>query len=467
MKCPRCPQENPAGAQFCGQCGGQLELLCVGCQTSNPPVNRFCHRCGQPLATAAGPASVPTAGMPHDDPSVAGRRHGTERREPTIQPRLEPRELRGQERQPADVGSAGSRAKPKRLCIVSNDRLVTGEFLQALQMSLDPDDECEIIPDRRRANSSEAKPRAADQSSMDRRRQPDVDLALKNKGYAIVPAPVANPPKIADQLAPDVPRPPIGRLPLGDSDEDNDELERILQFKRRQAVGIGSWLIATLLVGVILVLLFQLPAVKNFVSRPRAGALSSPTPPAPLEHIPTVAENSSPTSQAPAVPQAEEPERLKAVRPEVVTPEAARPEAVRPRQSREAARPRDASAQPKPAPEPVVTMPPPAAESGDVVSPRLAGLPRVDLVRNPAAALEGRVEAYVARISDAAGQPLAGAEVSLVGSMQDGTVSDIMLEPGPEPGTYRGTGPPGRSALVDLRIRVLTSDKRVEIPLRP
>jgi hypothetical protein len=110
---------------------------------------------------------------------------------------------------------------------------------------------------------------------------------------------------------------------------------------------------------------------------------------------------------------------------------------------------------------------PAAADSRDVVLPRLAGLPRVDLVRDPAAASEGRVEAYVARISDAAGQPLAGAEVSLVGSMQDGAVFDILLEPGPEPGTYRGTGPPGRSALVDLRIRVRTSDKRVEIPLRP
>jgi hypothetical protein len=201
------------------------------------------------------------------------------------------------------------------------------------------------------------------------------------------------------------------------------------------------------------------------MSRPSAGALSSPTQQAPLEHIPTVAENPSPTSQA---PEAEGPEKPEAVTPEAARPEAARPEAVRPRQSREAARPRDASTQPKPALDPVATMPPPAAaESRDVVSPRLAGLPRVDLVRDPAAASEGRVEAYVARISDAAGQPLAGAEVSLVGSMHDGIVFDILLEPGPEPGTYRGTGPPGRSALVDLRIRVRTSDKRVEIPLRP
>ena len=91
----------------------------------------------------------------------------------------------------------------------------------------------------------------------------------------------------------------------------------------------------------------------------------------------------------------------------------------------------------------------------------------MELVRDPAAASEGRGEAYAVRISDAAGQPLAGAEVSLVVSMADGTVLNIPLDPGPELGTYRGTGPPGRSAIVDLRIRVLTSDKRVEIPLRP
>ena len=465
MKCLRCQQENPVGAQFCGQCGAQLELLCVGCQTPNPPANRFCHRCGQPLATAPGPVSVPTAVITHNDPSVARSGHGAERRRSTVRQRPEQDELPGQDREPDDVGSAGSRAKHRRLCIVSNDRLVTGEFLQALQTSLDPDDEFEIIPDRRRANPSEAKPGAAGQSSMDRRRHPYVDLALKKKGYAIVPAPVANPLTIAGRLSPDVPRSPIERLPLGDSDECNDELVRILQFKRRHAVGIGSWLIAMLLVGVILVLLSQLPAVKTFfMSRPPAGALSSPTQQAPLEHIPTVAENPSPTSQA---PEAEGPERPEAVTLEAARPEAVRPEAVRPRQSREAARPRDASTQPKPALDPVATMPPPAAESRDVVSPRLAGLPRVDLVRDPAAASEGRDEAYVARISDAAGQPLAGAEVSLVGSMQDGAVFDILLEPGPEPGTYRGTGPPGRSALVDLRIRVRTSDKRVEIPLRP
>ena len=207
-----------------------------------------------------------------------------------------------------------------------------------------------------------------------------------------------------------------------------------------------------LLVGVILVLLSQLPAVKTFISRTRAGAPPSPTPQASLEPVPPVAENPSPISQAPEVPQAEGPES---------------PEAERSRQSPEAAGPREASTPPKPAPGPVATVPPPAAERRDVVSPRFAGLPRAELVRNPAGASEERGEAYAVRISDAAGQPLAGAEVSLVVSMADGTVLDIPLDHGPEPGTYRGTGPPGRSAIVDLRIRVLTSDKRVEIPLRP
>jgi len=273
---------------------------------------------------------------------------------------------------------------------------------------------------------------------------------LRKNGYSILPAPVANPLRIADRLAPDVLRSPIERLSLGDSDEDDRELERILQFKRRQEVRIGSWLIALLLVGVILVLLSQLPAVKTFISRTRAGAPPSPTRQASLEPVPPVAENPSPTSLAPALPQAEGPES---------------PAAERPRQSPEAAGPRDASIPPKPAPGPVATVPPPAAARRDVVSPRFAGPPRVELVRDPAAASEGWGEAYAARISDAAGQPLAGAEVSLVFSMTDGTVLDIPLDHGPEPGTYRGTGPPGRSALVDLRIRVLTSDKRVEIPL--
>jgi hypothetical protein len=48
--------------------------------------------------------------------------------------------------------------------------------------------------------------------------------------------------------------------------------------------------------------------------------------------------------------------------------------------------------------------------------------------------------------------------------MADGTVQSMLLHSGREPGTYQATVP-GSSAPVDLRVRITTSDKRVEIPL--
>jgi hypothetical protein len=188
MKCPRCSQENPLDAQFCGQCGAQLDVLCVACQKSNPPANRFCHRCGQRLTTGGGPLLAAKVGIMRDDPSVARSGDRTERSGSTVRRPLEADEMRDPDREPDDVGSPGSSAKPLRLCIISRDRLLTGEFLKTLE-TLDPDDELEIIPDRRRANPSvEAKPGAAEQPSVDRRRHLDVDNRLKVDGFAIVRA---------------------------------------------------------------------------------------------------------------------------------------------------------------------------------------------------------------------------------------------------------------------------------------
>jgi hypothetical protein len=51
--------------------------------------------------------------------------------------------------------------------------------------------------------------------------------------------------------------------------------------------------------------------------------------------------------------------------------------------------------------------------------------------------------------------------------MADGTVENIAMGALPEPGTYRGTVPTGRSTPVDLRVRVSTGDKFVEVPVRP
>ena len=55
----------------------------------------------------------------------------------------------------------------------------------------------------------------------------------------------------------------------------------------------------------------------------------------------------------------------------------------------------------------------------------------------------------------------------MVAHMEDGTVENIPMGALPEPGTYHGTVPTGRSTPVDLRVRVSTGDKRVEVPVRP
>jgi len=95
------------------------------------------------------------------------------------------------------------------------------------------------------------------------------------------------------------------------------------------------------------------------------------------------------------------------------------------------------------------------------VSPRFAGLPRVELSR------EGGASAtYSARIVDPAGKPLPDAEVLLLARMPDGTVENVRMNFYPDRGTYRGSLPT-TSAPVDLRVRVITGDKRVEIPLGP
>jgi hypothetical protein len=386
---------------------------------------------------------------------------------------------------PDDVGSRqASRAGSKRLCIVSHDRLRCDEFVEALQESLNPADEIEIILDRRRGRpATEAKPRTADQPSNDRRRHPYLDLALTRHGFAIVPALVTDPLKMGARRARDIPGSPA---------DDRERLEHILDFERRQAARLRPWLILGGLVGVILVLLVVLPVVKTRVSWLRPDA---PPPAEQITESPTVAqappdtETPSPNREAGALPPAGrlesmEPERPREAstpprsdaerRPEASTPPRSEPErsreAERPRGARssprsEAERPREARTPSRSVPGPVASVPPPGAAGLKVTPPRFEGLPQVELVRNPGA--EGRGEAYAVRISDPAGRPIAGAEVSLLVRMADGTALDIPLDSGLEPGTYRGTAPSGQTAPIDLRIRVITSDKRVEIPLRP
>ena len=51
MQCPSCEADNPAGARFCEQCGGALELHCPHCRAAARPGARFCVSCGHSLQT--------------------------------------------------------------------------------------------------------------------------------------------------------------------------------------------------------------------------------------------------------------------------------------------------------------------------------------------------------------------------------------------------------------------------------
>jgi len=72
--CTSCRFENPAGAKFCQECGGRLELLCSACGTQLPPAAKFCHECGG--AQVAGAAA--SGGRPGTTPVAAPARSTSE-----------------------------------------------------------------------------------------------------------------------------------------------------------------------------------------------------------------------------------------------------------------------------------------------------------------------------------------------------------------------------------------------------
>jgi len=386
-----------------------------------------------------------------------------------------------------DVESPPKYLAPKRLCIVTGDALPSREFIAALQTAVGPNEEIEIIVDRRRGGPGIA----PGQPPVDRRRLPHVDVMVKMDGYAIVPVPTSPP------RPPRVPDPPIAPRPVerqrhpterrsaeprpadrpaferrsfeDDTDADERELERILQFRRRHGARLGPMLLLTALVGVLVVLLLiLLPAVKTLVSRTRPAA----PPPAertsePLQaaHAPSAAESPSPPRQSGASPPprgAESPETARL--PEANSTARAQTDTV-PRPQTDTV----ASIPPAP-PSRVSSRPSAGIRAPDTLrgeSSRFPGVPRVELVRNSLPTADGKADSYVVRLSDPAGRPLAGAEVLLLASMADSTVENIMLGAGPEPGTYAGTSRPSRSVPVDLRVRMMMNDKRIEIPLRP
>ena len=417
--------------------------------------------------------------------------------------------------------------QPTRLCIVSRDRLRSGDFIAALRASLRPEDQLEIIMDRRHGGSS-----GKSDPKEDRRRQLRVDLALEADGFAIVPASVDQT-KHRTALSLLLPEAPIERLSPEDA-EDEERLESILSFKRRRSGRLIPKLLAVL-IGVTLAAFALSPAGQNLgkslMSRVFQG---SPPPSGDLSQPPVQTNEASTVAQLPAVTeepgvaetQAARTETPPPARPASESPSAGGPastKAVSPRDAdrltatpRETSIPpqetgttsretgtspeetstpaRDASTPPKQTSAPpkaatgqggsgrprpsatvrpspsasapsVASAPPPEAATPKATPPRFEGSPRVELVREPVS--RGWGESYAVRLLDPAGRPMAGADVVLVAQMADGTVENIPMGALPEPGTYRGTVPTGRSAPVDLRVRVSTGDKVVEVPVRP
>jgi hypothetical protein len=388
-----------------------------------------------------------------------------------------------------DVESPPEHRSPRRLCIISGDALPSGEFIAALQTAVGPNQEIEIIRERRRGGSGIG----PGQPPIERRRFPHVQTIVKMDGYAIVPLP---PSQSRPQRVPDPPMPrpsiehrsaeprPAERASFAhhgfddDGDADERELERILQFKQRRRVRIGGRpLVLAALVVVLVLLLVQLPAVKSLVSRAATPPAERTSAAPQSTQAPAPAAPSSPDRSSMALPPAG---RESAERPPeaTVTPRAEVDTAPRPQTSpvpraeitetrRQTGR---VTGLPPEPPSRVSSRQTAVARAPETLrgeSSRFPGVPRVELTRNSLSTPEGKAESYVVRLSDPAGRPLAGAEVLLLARMADGTVESIMLRDGSEPGTYSGASRPTPSAPVDLRVRMTLSDKRIEVPLRP
>jgi hypothetical protein len=356
----------------------------------------------------------------------------------------------------------------RRLCIVARRRpLRWPALVEALQISLDPEERLEIIVDRRHKHAATNVPNGS--AGVERRRPPGVSLGLKMDGFAIVPPPGAPSPTTRDASRPQ----PLARSPKrevtfeadasGDRSVDfpigerlapravadflDDDLDEVLATRRARPR--SRWVAAAmtgLVAGASLVVLAsRIDTVALWAHRPLTGP-----PAADRVERPPAAPLGSPERVPAESDGVQEPARADTAGPPVVLPPApAAPASI------------EADAGP---PRRAVT--PPARQAAPARrsprTPRFPGVPEVTLVRGP-----GQGADYTVLIADAAGRPLPGAEVSLVGRRPNGTVFDTPLGPGREPGTYLGGVPRDGGEFVDLRVRVVMGDKRVEIPVRP
>ncbi|HEX2153825.1 MAG TPA: adenylate/guanylate cyclase domain-containing protein [Acidimicrobiia bacterium] len=55
LTCPTCGSSNPAGSNFCAQCGDSLQITCPVCSFVSPADAKFCSNCGNRLTSATVP----------------------------------------------------------------------------------------------------------------------------------------------------------------------------------------------------------------------------------------------------------------------------------------------------------------------------------------------------------------------------------------------------------------------------
>ena len=149
-------------------------------------------------------------------------------------------------------------ASRRSLCIVSRDPVQCSELVLSLQTLLDPGEEVEIVMDRRRERAVFDPEPPSGRPAIDRRANPDVDLAVRTKGFAIVPA-----------------APRATRGPDAPDADERARFENILSFKRRhdgkpaRLVGAAS---------AVVVALVLMPPLTGFSNRMIQGSLlSSPS----------------------------------------------------------------------------------------------------------------------------------------------------------------------------------------------
>jgi hypothetical protein len=330
--------------------------------------------------------------------------------------------------------------QPTHLCIISRHPLRGGHFAAALQASLGQEDYLEVILDRRHGGFS-----GKSDLKDDRRRQPQVDLALEANGFAIVPASVSLP-----------------------DDEYEERLESIQDFQPQQSSTLMPKLLGVLsgvTLGALVWLLVGQVTGQSLLSQLFTGPPSAGPARPPGQTNESLARSSAVT-EAPVIAETR-PARTAAAPP-------ARPNSESPSQGpsdvgASGARPklgattRQSSNAPPLSNQVAGALPAGAATSKP--TPEQVVRHRAELVGKPVS--RGWGDSYAVRLLDPAGRPMVVTAAFLVVRMADGTVEKIPMGALPEPGTYRGTVPTGRSAPVDLRVRMTAGDKSLEVSVRP